>query len=410
MGPNDSGVHARWLTGKGPGALSVLQVSGDRAWSLLRQGFRSVTNASLPECPKPGSAWLGGFPDSKGSGDQVLLLWRETGGLGNAEIQSHHGPLADKVLAIRLNELGIPVSFSQVLDKVDTDFASCRSLFEREKLHTLANCPNRIWLERIFGWTERDWPNSISLIREWIQSGNWNKAAALVEHGLSFAPLANRMARPFEVLIAGPPNAGKSSLLNRLVGFNRAIVSSHAGTTRDLVTGQVSLAGWLVNFTDSAGQREAEDPLEAQGIQKAKNQRERVDAVIWVSEGLALLDPEEASGLKIHSSFLGSSKPFLFVQNKADLLGEGLTDLGKKCPINTILISAQSGFGVDRLLEALGQNLGIQEFPTGLPIPFTTVLIGCLEALFDLIKKEMSSEALQLINGWGLPSLLKDFE
>lgn len=409
MIPIESRVHARWLTGKGPGALSVLKVSGETAWSLLREGFRSVTNASLPEIPSCGSAWLGTFPDSRGRGDQVLLLWKNSGGVGHAEIQSHHGVLADKVLANRMACLGIPLVDSEFLRNGETDFASSKTLFEREKLFTLAHCPNRIWLERVFGWSEQDWPNSISSIRSWIVSGNWNKAAELIEAGLSLAPLATRMVRPFEVLIAGPPNAGKSSLLNRLVGFNRAIVSPIAGTTRDLVTGQISMDGWLVNLTDSAGLRVAMDPLEAQGIQIALGQRERVDLVIWVSDVTSQTNSGEALDFPWEDGN-GRYKRQIFVQNKADMLPGHLKDSSGESHQASILLSAKSGLGVGHLLEAIGQKLGLCDFPKGLPIPFTSCLIGCLDALLDLIKKEKSSEALQLIIGWGVPSLHKENE
>ncbi len=409
MIPIESRVHARWLTGKGPGALSVLKVSGKTAWSLLRAGFRSVTNASLPEIPACGSAWLGAFPDSRGRGDQVLLLWRESGGVGYAEIQSHHGVLADKVLANRMVTLGIPLGDSEFLRNGETDFASSRTLFEREKLFTLAHCPNRIWLERVFCWSEHDWPKAISSIRSLIVSGDWNKAKELVIGGLSLAPLTTRMVRPFEILIAGPPNAGKSSLLNRLVGFERAIVSPIAGTTRDLVTGQISLGGWLVNLTDSAGLRVAEDPLEAQGIQKAMGQRERVDLVIWVSDVTSQTNSGESLDFPWKDG-IGRSNPPLLVQNKVDMVPEVLNVVSGESHQASILLSAKSGLGVDRLLEAIGQKLGLCEFPKGLPIPFTSCLIGCLDALLDLIKREMSSEALQLINGWGVPSLLKENE
>jgi hypothetical protein len=92
------------------------------------------------------------------------------------------------------------------------------------------------------------------------------------------------------------------------------------------------------------------------------------------------------------------------------MLPDHLKDSSGESHPASILLSAKSGLGVRRLLEAIGQKLGLCDFPKGLPIPFTSCLIGCLDALLDLIKREMSSEALQLINGWGVPSLLKENE
>ncbi len=403
----ESLVHARWLTGKGPGALSVLKVSGVGAWSLLREGFRSVKNSLIPENPLPGSAWLGTFPDSKGRGDQVLLVWRECSGGNHAEIQSHHGPLADEVLAKRIAALGIPFAAFEHTTPEHANFASSRGFFEGEKLSALAKCPNRIWLERIFALSEQEWPREIAYIKDLLDLGELAKITQILERSLSLSDQTMRMTRPFEVLIAGPPNAGKSSLMNRLVGFNRAIVSSQAGTTRDLVTGQISLNGWLVNLTDSAGLRDANDPLEALGIQKAIGQTEKVDAVIWVTD---VSVPSNSFDLQLDKggSAVRHFRQPIFVQNKGDLLPDDLTLPKKQLPGGEILISAKSGKGIEELLWALGQYLGIGEFPKGLPIPFSSALIGCLHDLLDLIKKGKTNEALQLIQGWGVPSHFKD--
>ena len=388
---------ARWLTGKGPGALSVVQLGGPKVWEAIRQAFQSSKQSRLPELPSAGSAWLGSFPDAKQCGDQVLLLWRGDSKKGFAEIQSHHGILADQALAQRLASMGIEVT-NLFEDQDSGHFADASTLFEREKLRALAMCPNHTWLNRILTWADRDWPRAVEKLFHWINNGNWTQARDLVQSALLLEPWSTRMVKPFEVLISGPPNAGKSSLLNRLVGYDRAIVSTIPGTTRDLVSGQIALKGWLVNLTDSAGVRETDDPIESQGIERVKGQMLRADAVIWVTDPLSDQPSPSDWGNRIEIA----NK--IEVANKVDL-----RESFAKFETNPLSISAKTGLGVDQLLQAMSTRLGLPDFPLNLPIPFTIPLSGCLQALLDLIQKEKDKRALEQLCQLGVPLSSKEF-
>ena len=84
--------------------------------------------------------------------------------------------------------------------------------------------------------------------------------------------------------IAGPPNAGKSSLLNRLARREAAIVSPYAGTTRDVIEVHLDLSGYPVTLLDTAGVRESDDPVEQEGVRRARARAEAADLVLWVVE------------------------------------------------------------------------------------------------------------------------------
>ena len=84
--------------------------------------------------------------------------------------------------------------------------------------------------------------------------------------------------------IAGPPNAGKSSLLNRLARREAAIVSPYAGTTRDVIEVHLDLGGYPVTLLDTAGVRESDDPVEQEGVRRARARAEAADLVLWVVE------------------------------------------------------------------------------------------------------------------------------
>ena len=102
-----------------------------------------------------------------------------------------------------------------------------------------------------------------------------------------FAGLGRHLTRPWQVVIAGAPNVGKSSLANALAGYQRAVVSEIPGTTRDLVTTEIALEGWPVELIDTAGLREPGEDLESQGIERALTAAGSADVCLWVLDSSA---------------------------------------------------------------------------------------------------------------------------
>jgi tRNA modification GTPase len=171
----------------------------------------------------------------------------------------------------------------------------------------------------------------------------------------SIAAAAHRGAllrEGLNVVIAGKPNAGKSSLLNRLVGADVAIVTALPGTTRDVLRQQVHLDGLPVNFIDTAGLRTAADVAEEEGIRRARAQMQDADRVLYVQDAtlaeLAL--PEEIRELP-------SAVPVTVVNNKIDLLGlvPRVEAYGGR---TRLFVSAQTGAGLDLLREHLKTGAG----------------------------------------------------
>ena len=116
-----------------------------------------------------------------------------------------------------------------------------------------------------------------------------------------------------EVCIAGKPNAGKSSLFNRLVGKNRSIVTSASGTTRDFISASFVVDGFLVDLVDTAGLRVSSDKVEKQGIDRALSKIKQSDIILFVSEENPLKD------FKSFNFSLNPSQKTLFIQNKTDI-------------------------------------------------------------------------------------------
>ena len=122
----------------------------------------------------------------------------------------------------------------------------------------------------------------------------------------------------FRVAIVGKPNVGKSSLLNALVNYNRAIVSDIAGTTRDTIEEQVKIGSHLIRIVDTAGIRESEDTIERIGIQRSLEAVEQSDIVIALFDGSRMLDGEDEQILSLLGTHTADKKVFV-IKNKIDL-------------------------------------------------------------------------------------------
>lgn len=147
------------------------------------------------------------------------------------------------------------------------------------------------------------------------------------------------------VVLAGRPNAGKSSLFNALLGTDRALVTEYPGTTRDTVTADTEMLGWPIKLADTAGLREGGDPVERLGIEVSRRYLEQADLVLLCIEGGAELDSE--------ALLLADRYPTVIVNTKADLVDTASVELSP----GRIWVSARSGMGLlelqNRIIESV---------------------------------------------------------
>ena len=162
-------------------------------------------------------------------------------------------------------------------------------------------------------------------------------AMGRIDRALATADVAERLREGFTVVIAGPPNVGKSTLMNALAGRDVAITSPVAGTTRDLIEVFLDLRGYPVTLVDTAGIRDSADPIEQEGVARARRRAEGADLTLWLDDGAVGQTP-------------GVGSPVLSVRTKIDIEIEG--GAAAKSP-SEFRISAKTGAGVDRLLDAL---------------------------------------------------------
>jgi tRNA modification GTPase len=171
--------------------------------------------------------------------------------------------------------------------------------------------------------------------------------AALLAEGTR----GERLRDGLVVAIAGPPNAGKSTLLNRIARRDVAIVSPHAGTTRDVIEVHLDLGGYPVTLLDTAGIRETSDPVEREGIARARSRAAGADLVLWLTDGEGA-NPDSESRPEV------SDAELWLIRTKIDLRREDARDNNARTALpaedpHVYELSAVSGEGIDRLLADL---------------------------------------------------------
>ncbi len=179
------------------------------------------------------------------------------------------------------------------------------------------------------------------------------------------------LKRGVRTAIVGLPNAGKSSLLNALAGYERAIVTDIPGTTRDTVEESVLCGGVLLRLIDTAGLRETEDAVEKLGVERSRRAMEEAELILLVRDGAAEACPENRAHWEAEALLLNqvarTGKPWLCVESKCDLTGPhafsvGLIQKDANNPAACLCVSSVTGYGLDKLENAVAAL-----FPAGDP-------------------------------------------
>ena len=360
---------AALATAPGQGAVAIVRVSGPAALAIGR-ALGGIE-------PRARYAELCTFRDAEGSRiDQGLLLFfpapSSYTGEDVVELQGHGGRAVSDLLLARAYALGArpaePGEFTLrafLNDKLDLLQAEAVADLVASGSSVAARAALRS-LDGQFSAAVEELQSGLTALRVRIEAwlyfpdeelpfdAGGECTAAVDALGRRLDILAAR-ARQGSVLrdglsvaIAGPPNAGKSSLLNRLAGYDAAIVTDVPGTTRDPLREHLTLGGLPVTIVDTAGLREATDPVEREGLRRTHLEVGRADRVLWVVDIREPLDSAVAAA----RAALGSSVPFTLVRNKVDLV-DGRADATELGELHVLRISAMSGAGLDLLTAHL---------------------------------------------------------
>lgn len=190
------------------------------------------------------------------------------------------------------------------------------------------------------------WPAQV----ENAQGADAPRSPGMLQQSLAWAEFGWHLTEPWTVVLCGKPNAGKSSLMNALAGFQRSIVNSTPGTTRDAVTLDVAFDGWPVRLVDTAGLRESVDELESAGIERARSVIAKADLVLQVFD--ATLEPPDVMAGAIA------------VANKIDLVPDA-----ESLSADAQRVSALTGAGIEALIRHMVERLIPELPPRELAIP-----------------------------------------
>lgn len=331
------------LTADAPGAIAVVRLWGPGAVAAADRIFEpKLATRSLAQTP-PGRPRLGRF-----AGDEVVaLILPESAGLKNleVEIQCHGSPLVVQAIISKLAEVGVE-------EALPAQFQQAHGVKWLERVAMVhvgrATAPKAVLL--LWQQHEGALRQGLQAVLNALENKRPDEANALLARLSATASWATRLASGFRVALAGPPNVGKSSLANALAGFERVVVSPEPGTTRDVVDVRLTIGGWPIILTDTAGLRhETADPLERAGISLARQEHARADLVLKLSEATAAVySDDEMAGLQ---------EP-LVVRTKADLVvGSSEMEAGEG-----LWVSAKTGQGLDELMTAMVSRLIPVEF------------------------------------------------
>ncbi len=359
-------------TPPGRGGIGIVRISGALCGKLAE--------SLLGRVPEPRSAVFCRF---RGLDDEVIdegiALYfpapRSFTGEDVLELQGHGGPVVMDLLLARVLTTGVrlarPGEFSEraflngkldlaraeaIADLIESDTAEAARLASRSlqgefsrRIHDLVD---RLVRLRMYVEAAIDFPEEeIDFLSDGKVSTHLHTIHEKLRHLQESAHVGRLLRDGMHLVIAGPPNAGKSSLLNVLAGRDSAIVTEVPGTTRDLLRESIQIDGMPLHVVDTAGLRESTDRIEREGIKRARDEIRRADRILWVFDDS--VDPRHAA---FERDKLPARIPVTFIRNKIDLTGTPAgrteTDQGVE-----IAMTAKTGDGVQALRRYLKESM-----------------------------------------------------
>lgn len=362
------------LTPTGRGAVASVLVEGAGAIDVVQSLVRSKSGKPLSEIFDNrlvvGNFISDTFNDVDGEEIVVRRINEQS-----VELHCHGGYAAVGMIEKTLSEMGCHiVAWQQWIAEKNTDSIASAALV------ALADAPTErtagILLDQYQGALRR----AFDTIDECIERKDFATARTMVDSLRSCTSLGLHLTKPWQVVLAGPPNAGKSSLINAMVGFNRSIVHHIPGTTRDIVTVTTAMDGWPVELCDTAGLHGKAEGIEQAGIALAQKRITDADLVVLV------FDVQEKMS-EADYSMLETFPNALVVYNKIDLrddgsyfsknlyspnmVSEGAFLMDDKERRQSIYASAKIGAGIDELIKNISTRLVPFQPEPSAAVPFT---------------------------------------
>lgn len=374
-------------TAPGKGGIGIIRLSGDKALAI----GTLITGIQLA----PRHAHLCTFHDNLGSAlDFGICLFfpapHSFTGEDVVELQAHGGPIILDILLRETCKLGarqaVPGEFSQrayLNDKIDLTQAeaiadlinsttaraalnasrSLQGVFS-QKIEALVAQVTRV---RVYVEAAIDFPEEeIDFIKNSHLKEQLESIVQQFDAVASEAKQGRLVQEGMKLVIAGKPNAGKSSLLNALSGQDSAIVTAIEGTTRDVLREHIEIDGMPLYIVDTAGLRDSDNEIEQEGIRRAWAEITSADRILLVVDGNVFSNSSVDYASLRHESFkhLKREIPVTIVNNKCDL-NDRLPEVCQYDDITVISLSAKTGAGLDLLKQHLKTSMGYTDSGEG---------------------------------------------
>lgn len=346
------------LTPPGTGAIGVIRIIGPQAVSIVQSLFHASQDGAGSRLLPASGARLhyGHVLDGDETIDDVLVSIVSEEGATAVDITANGGVrVLERILSV-LERLGAPVATAE--ESVSAAWWS-RTLIQRELIEALAHART----ERAVRFLARQRQTLLPRLQDIARfcGSDWERARLELTTLLAGYPAARVLLEGATVAIIGPPNSGKSTLFNRLLGRPAALVSSRAGTTRDWVAEPVEIHGVPITLVDTAGSHGRAGDLERQAIEAGTRIVRNADLTILLVDGSVPLSAEEIETIRDTASLFPRG---IIAINKSD---EGIAwdeDYLRRCTgleQAPVRLSAMSGSGVDRIGKQVLESLGIRE-------------------------------------------------
>jgi tRNA modification GTPase len=361
------------LTAPGRGAIAVVAVTGPAAIELVDGHIQPVDGRTLSEQPLARiiyGHWNGA------TGEDLIVCRR---GSEEVEIHCHGGKQSvARIVAALTAAGGEQVDWRQSIAQRTPCQLASEAQVALAAAATLRTA--KVLLDQYHGALRQE----LEAIHGLLAAENSEEAAERVNQLLHLSDFGLHLTRPWRVTIIGLPNVGKSSLVNALAGYRRAIEFDQPGTTRDVVSVTTAFDGWPVELSDTAGLHAISDEVESAGVALAHDELRRADLAIWLLDATVIAREKTLSVEELASQQAEDvTAPWdrsrtLIVVNKCDLAAPRADLRG-----NFLAVSATAGPGIPELIETVARRLVPQSPAPQSPIPFTVRQIDLLQEALD---------------------------
>lgn len=364
------------LTPKGRGAVATLAIEGAGALQAVGEFFRPAAGQPLAQSTID-RIRFGTWHHDNGDREEIVVCRRAESVI---EVHCHGGEAAATAIIAALVSRGTVVGTEATwLHQRQQD--PLLEIVRRKLAEARTRRTAGILLDQLHG----AWPKALAQMATALAANEPAVANRQLQRLLDLARCGRHLTTPWQVVVAGPPNVGKSSLVNTMLGFSRCIVFDQPGTTRDIVATQTALDGWPIELMDTAGLRAGQDAIEAEGVERALSKIACADLVVHVHDATRPNSHGVDGEITRHPNVLT-------VENKSDLVDQP----ARAVDVRT---SAVTKMGVDQLIELIVLRLVPSPPVPGEAVPLDDAQCQVLEDVRASIASGNARRALDMLSG-----------